>query len=95
VNGKREPKSVPVSAVTGENLNRLLTMIDEALSLTAVEAELRLEPHDGADIAWTYENADVLKRTSDTKGRVKLRVAIAAGALPKFERRFGPRLVKH
>jgi len=37
----------------------------------------------------------VLKRTSDTKGRVKLRVAIAAAALPKFERRFGPRLVKH
>jgi GTP-binding protein HflX len=95
VNGKREPKSVSVSAVTGENLNRLLTMIDEALSLTAIEAELRLEPHDGADIAWTYENADVLKRTSDTKGRVKLRVAIAAAALPKFERRFGPRLVKH
>ncbi len=95
VNGKREPKSVSVSAVTGENLNRLLTMIDDALSLTAIEAELRLEPHDGADIAWTYENADVLKRTSDTKGRVKLRVAIAAAALPKFERRFGPRLVKH
>jgi len=95
VNGKREPKSVSVSAVTGENLNRLLAMIDDALSLTAVEAELRLEPHDGADIAWTYENADVLKRTSDAKGRVKLRVAIAAAAMPKFERRFGPRLVKH
>jgi GTPase len=95
VNGKREPKSVSVSAVTGENLNRLLTMIDDALSLTAVEAELRLEPHDGADIAWTYENADVLKRTSDTKGRVKLRVAIAAAALPKFERRFGAKLVRH
>lgn len=95
VNGKREPKSVSVSAVTGENLNRLLAMIDDALSLSAVEAELRLEPHDGADIAWTYENADVLKRTSDAKGRVKLRVAIAAAAMPKFERRFGPRLVKH
>ena len=95
VNGKREPKSVSVSAVTGENLNRLLAMIDDSLSLTAVEAELRLEPHDGADIAWTYENADVLKRTSDAKGRVKLRVAIAAAAMPKFERRFGPRLVKH
>jgi GTP-binding protein HflX len=95
VNGKREPKSVSVSAVTGENLNRLLAMIDDALSHSAIEAELRLEPHDGADIAWTYENADVLKRTSDTKGRVKLRVAIAAAALPKFERRFGAKLVRH
>lgn len=93
-NGRREPRSVSVSAVTGEGLDRLLAMIDEALAQSAVEAELRLEPHDGADIAWTYENADVLRRTSDAKGRVKLRVAIASAALPKFERRFGARLVR-
>jgi GTP-binding protein HflX len=94
-NGKREPRSVAVSALTGEGLDRLLKMIDTALAETAVEAELKLEPHAGADIAWTYENADVLRRTSDAKGNVKLRVAIAAPALPKFERRFGARLVRN
>jgi GTP-binding protein HflX len=93
-NGKREPRSVPVSALTGEGLDRLLAMIDEALASSAVEVELRLAPDAGADLAWAYENADVLKRTSDAKGRVKLRVAIAAAALPRFERRFGPRLVR-
>jgi GTP-binding protein HflX len=94
-NGKREPKSVSVSALTGEGLDRLLKMIDSTLAETAIEADLKLEPHAGADIAWTYENADVLKRSSDAKGNVKLRVAIAAAALPKFERRFGARLVRH
>ena len=94
-NGKREPKSVSVSALTGENLDRLLKMVDEALAMSAIEADLNLEPTAGADIAWTYENADVLKRTSDAKGHVKLRIAMAAASLPKFERRFGARLVRH
>jgi GTPase len=93
-NGKREPRSVPISALTGEGFDKLLKMIDEALSASAIEAELRLEPEAGADLAWAYANGDVLKRTSDAKGRVKLRVAIVAEALPKFERRFGARLVR-
>ncbi len=94
VNGKREPRSVSLSALTGEGFDRLLGMIDTTLAASAIEAELRLEPDAGADLAWAYENGDVLKRTSDAKGRVKLRVAIVAGALPKFERRFGTRLVR-
>jgi GTP-binding protein HflX len=95
VNGKREPRSVAVSALTGEGFDKLLAMIDATLAASAIEAELRLEPDAGADIAWAYENGDVLKRTSDTKGRIKLRVAIAGAALPKFERRYGSRLVRH
>ncbi len=95
VNVKREPRSVSLSALTGEGFDKLLSMIDTTLAASAIEAELRLEPDAGADLAWAYENGDVLKRTSDAKGRVKLRVAIVAGALPKFERRFGSRLVRH
>jgi GTP-binding protein HflX len=95
VNGKREPRSVAVSALTGEGFDKLLAMIDTTLAANAIEAELRLEPDAGADIAWAYENGDVLKRTSDAKGRIKLRVAIAGAALPKFERRFGVRLVRN
>jgi GTP-binding protein HflX len=94
-NGKREPRSVAVSALTGEGFDKLLAMIDATLAANAIEAELRLEPDAGADIAWAYENGDVLKRTSDAKGRIKLRVAIAGAALPKFERRFGVRLVRN
>jgi GTP-binding protein HflX len=95
VNGKREPRSVSLSALTGEGFDKLLAMIDTTLAANAIEAELRLEPDAGADIAWAYENGDVLKRTSDAKGRIKLRVAIAGAALPKFERRFGVRLVRN
>ncbi|NOT41532.1 MAG: GTPase HflX [Alphaproteobacteria bacterium] len=94
VNGKREPRTVSLSALTSEGFDNLLAMIDGTLAKSAIEAELRLEPDAGADLAWAYENGDVLKRTADAKGRVKLRVAIVAGALPKFERRFGTRLVR-
>jgi GTPase len=94
VNGKREPRSVAVSALTGEGFDKLLAMVDATLAANAIEAELRLEPDAGADIAWAYENGDVLKRSSDAKGRIKLRVAIAGAALPKFERRFGARMVR-
>ena len=93
-NGKREPRSVSVSAMTGEGFDKLLAMIDTTLAAEAIEAELRLEPEAGADLAWAYANADVLKRTSDAKGRVKLKLAIVAAALPKFERRFGARLIR-
>jgi GTP-binding protein HflX len=93
-NGKREPKHVAVSALTGGGFDRLLAMIDDALADGAIEAELRLEADAGADLAWAYANGDVLKRSNDAKGRVKLRVAIVADALPKFERRFGARLVR-
>src|SRR6185295_9130438 len=93
-NGKREPKQVAVSALTGEGFERLLKMIDETLAEGAIEAELRLEPDEGADLAWAYSNGEVLKRSSDAKGRVKLRVAIASPLLPRFERRFGARLVR-
>jgi GTP-binding protein HflX len=94
-NGKREPKHVAVSALTGGGFDRLLAMIDDALAEGAIEAELRLEADAGADLAWAYANGDVLKRSNDAKGRVKLRVAIVADALPKFERRFGARMVRN
>ena len=94
-NGKREPRSVSLSALTGEGFDKLLAMINGTLAKNAIEAELRLEADAGADLAWAYENGDVLKRTNDAKGRVKLRVAIVGAALPKFERRFGSRLVRH
>ena len=94
-NGKREPRSVSVSALTGEGFDKLLAMIDTTLAAEAIEAELRLEPDAGADLAWAYANADVLKRTNDAKGRVKLKLAIVAAALPKFERRYGTKLTRH
>ncbi|MCE9524310.1 MAG: GTPase HflX [Alphaproteobacteria bacterium] len=93
-NDKREPKSVSISALTGEGFDRLLKMIDDALAENAVEADLRLAADEGADLAWAYANGDVLKRTNDTKGRVKLRVALTPALLPRFERRFGARMVR-
>ena len=92
--GNREPRSVAVSALTGEGIERLLTLIDEAMAAGSIEAELSIDAAAGADMAWAYENADVLKRQDEEDGSVKLRVAIATAALPKFHRRFGGRMVR-
>ena len=90
----REPKSAPVSALTGEGIDRLMQMISDALAAGTIEAELKLDAHAGADLAWAYANGDVCKRRDAEDGGVTLRVGIASAALPKFERRFGSRLVR-
>jgi len=90
----REPKSAPVSALTGEGIDRLMQMIDDAMAAGTIEAELKLDAHAGADLAWAYANGDVFKRRDAEDGGVTLRVGIASAALPKFERRFGSRLVR-
>lgn len=83
-----------VSALTGEGLDELMSMIDQALAEGGIEAEVSLDPEAGADLAWAYANGDVLSRRDDADGGITLRVGIASAALPKFERRYGERLSK-
>ncbi|MEQ1753217.1 MAG: GTPase HflX [Micropepsaceae bacterium] len=83
-----------VSALTGEGLDGLMSMIDQALAEGGIEAEVTLDPQEGADLAWAYANGDVLSRNEGSDGCIKLRVGIATTSLPKFQRRYGDRLLK-
>ena len=93
-NALREPKSVSVSALTGEGLEQLLQLIDDAMAANAIEAQLNLEPAEGADLAWAYSHGDVLTRHDAEDGAITLRVGIASAAYPIFQHRFGARLVR-
>ena len=57
-----ERTPVPVSAITGAGLAQLLQSIDERLGKADEILELDIPGHQGALIAWLYENADVLAR---------------------------------
>lgn len=83
---------VPVSAITGEGMDHLLSRLDEALSRNFVEATLLIEAGDGAGLAWAYAHGDVASRYDLEDGSVRLDMSLSAKAFPGFKRRFGARL---
>jgi GTP-binding protein HflX len=83
---------VPVSAISGEGIDALLARIDAALSRNFVEATLRIDPGDGAGLAWAYSHGNVARREDLEDGAVRLEISVSAKAFSGFERRFGARL---
>jgi GTP-binding protein HflX len=59
---KRDPLTLPISAVSGEGCDQLLARVEEALATNRLIRRYRL-PHDqGAAMSWLYQNGEVLER---------------------------------
>lgn len=56
----RNPHLIPVSAATGEGMERFLEMIDKKLSIAHQEVELRIPSSDGKTLAWLHRNAEII-----------------------------------
>jgi GTP-binding protein HflX len=56
---------VAISALTGEGLERLSSLIEEKLSRTHKRLCFRIPVSDGKASAWLYQNAHVLKALED------------------------------
>ena len=80
---------IPVSAVSGEGVENLLSAVDEALARSQRVCEFVLPSGDGAAIAWLYRHGDVQRRQDDDD-RVSLTVALDQADRARFERRFQP-----
>ncbi|WP_409020902.1 GTPase HflX [Brevundimonas vesicularis] len=82
---QRGGKAVAVSAWTGEGIEALretiATLIDDD-----PETQLTLLPHQGAALAWLYENGRVTDRSTDEDGRIRLSVRLHPAALGRLER---------
>ena len=65
---------VAISAVTGEGLPTLEARLASALNRSQVELNLRLDPADGAGLAWLYAHTRVLARRDEAE-RIALTVA--------------------
>lgn len=84
----RDPTLVPISALEGEGLERLLALIDRRLVHTGRVEDFRVNLSDGAALAWLYRHGDVLSRF-DEGAHAQLRVALEPGDRIRFLRLHG------
>jgi GTPase len=75
---RNERQPVLVSASTGQGLDALFAAIDARLGSADEVLELVVPGHQGALIAWLYENADITQRTTDDDGALHLRIRLAS-----------------
>ncbi len=87
--GKDGPKPVLLSALTGEGIDRLLSRIEARIAAARTSFAVILEPAQGAELHWLYENAEVLDRREDASGALHLVVRVAPEKEPRFLNRFG------
>ena len=87
-------RSIAVSAVTGEGIDRLLDFLADLIDQDeAVEAHLAAG--DGAALAWLYRHGRIMARDDEDDGAVRLSVRLDTQALGRFERLFPEALVRH
>jgi GTP-binding protein HflX len=82
---------VLVSAATGEGLADLLGLIEQRLAEALDQVEIRLPASDGENLAWIYENGEVLSRHQED-GEIIVVARFDDQALGLAERRFGAAL---
>ena len=79
----RDPHLVPLSAASGDGVDRLLRTIDERLGARRRVEEFTLASADGAALAWLYRNGQVLARLDDTEG-IRLKVSLSPVDAARF-----------
>ena len=80
----RDGDRLPISAVTGEGLDAVLTEIDRRLASGRNVARFRMQHGDGGAIAWLYSHGTVLERRDDEKFAY-LTVSITPEERTRFE----------
>jgi GTPase len=81
----RDGDRLPVSALTGEGIEALLTEIDKRLASGRDVARYRMQHGDGGAIAWLYSHGMVLERRDDEKFSY-LTVSLTPEERARFER---------
>jgi len=75
-----------VSALTGAGLDGLRATIDQAIGAGMEEVEYRLDPADGAALAWLYQHGEVLAR-QDREDVTCIDVRLRPADRARFEHR--------
>jgi len=82
--------AVPVSALTGDGLDRLLREIEARVASTRVVLELVLDGADGAGISWLHRNTEVLAKAVRDDGSVAMTVRADSTKAATVRTRFAP-----
>ena len=83
----RRSGPVAISALTGEAIPELESRIEAALGSGETVFHLKLDPSDGAGLAWAYAHGRVLHRR-DRADRLTLTVAVDPQDIERFGNRF-------
>ena len=84
-----ETRPVPVSAITGEGLDRLTDAIEARIARNRTVLELVLDGADGAGISWLHRNTEVLLRTDRDDGKVVMNVRADPTRVEAVRAKFG------
>ena len=90
---ERNENEIPLSAVSGEGCNELLTLIDQRLNANRSVVDISLAFSDGEAMAWLYDRGEVLERC-DEETITRFRVGLDAVDVARFEHRFPALLAK-
>lgn len=92
---KNSPDTVLMSALTGEGGDEFLEAVELKLAADDNILDIQLGSERGADIAWLYQNGDVLERTDSEKGDVsRLTVRFANSRIGVARQKFSQDLFK-
>jgi GTPase len=89
---ERQPaqnRPVPVSALNGEGLDRLISAIEARLGEGRLTIELALDPSDGAGLSWLYRHSEVLSKGMNADGRLAVTVRADADKAARVKAKFG------
>ena len=80
--------AIPISAITGEGTEALLTAIEACLSANRDVRTYHVPNEEGAAISWLYSHGEVVERR-DRKAFVEIAVALDQSDVARFEHRTG------
>jgi GTP-binding protein HflX len=81
-------RPVPVSALSGEGIDRLTAAIEARLAETRQTIELALSPADGAGLSWLYRHSEVLEKHMRDDGQLAVTVRAAADKAARVRAKF-------
>jgi GTP-binding protein HflX len=79
---------IPVSAIDGEGLDKLLELIGKRLKQFRSQVFYELNISDGKALSWLYSNSNVIDRI-DSEKSIKIEVEIEPSDMKRFYDRFG------
>jgi GTPase len=81
-------RPVLVSALTGEGIDTLLSVIEDRVAAGRPSFLVGLDPADGRSLNWLYEQAEILDRRTDAEGRILVSARVAPEKEPRLLQRF-------
>ncbi len=81
-------KPVIVSALTGQGLEDLRAAIEARLANGRILFDVTLDPANGAGLNWLHENAEVMRKNTESDGIVHVRVRVPPERAEPLRRKF-------